>query len=210
MQIDISRIGDGIYHLEFPTQYGITSTCLRIQEFYESDLPGFRGKYFTLEEYMDAYAKWSGNFTYFSDWSGFNFTDKVVDSFSKVFRRSCLLEKEKHLLDVLASIPDDQYAIVGTIKGHTKTLKHEISHAMYYLDGTYRRRANALLKAREDSEELLETLHKMGYGKNVLKDELQAYLATDTKPELKKHFGEAPERDAHKALYKEFYSKYVD
>ena len=40
----------------FDTQYDLCSTLVRIQEFYESDSDKFRGKLFTLDEYMDYYA----------------------------------------------------------------------------------------------------------------------------------------------------------
>ena len=51
---------------------------VRMQEFYES--PKFKGKYFTLEQYMDYWSKefGKGSFTYPSVWDGFNIPGKVL------------------------------------------------------------------------------------------------------------------------------------
>ena len=63
------RLADGIYLVRFDSQYALASTFLRIQEHYESSR--FRGRVFSLEDYMDWYAGRFGAFTYYQDWSGF-------------------------------------------------------------------------------------------------------------------------------------------
>jgi len=46
-----------IINVEYNTRYELCSCFMRIQEFYESDIPVIRGNYFTLDQYMDEYAK---------------------------------------------------------------------------------------------------------------------------------------------------------
>ena len=67
-----------IYILNFETQYELCMSFVRMQEFYES--PKFKGKYFTLEQYMDYWSKefGKGSFTYPSVWNGFNLPGKVL------------------------------------------------------------------------------------------------------------------------------------
>jgi len=50
-----------IYLVIAPSQYILAATFMRFQEYHES--PEFKGRIFTVEEYMDWYAKTYGNFT---------------------------------------------------------------------------------------------------------------------------------------------------
>lgn len=65
-----------IFHVNFSSQEELASTFLRFQEHFES--PSFKGKIFSLDDYKRWYIKHSpngqktGEFTYYSDWSGFN------------------------------------------------------------------------------------------------------------------------------------------
>jgi hypothetical protein len=78
-RISTHKIADGIYLLRFKTQYELTSTFLRVQEYYES--PRFQGRIFTLEQFMDWYAAQYGSFSYFEDWSGFNVPSTAFQPF---------------------------------------------------------------------------------------------------------------------------------
>ena len=86
-----------IYLIQAATGYQLASTFLRFQEHYGS--PRFRGRRFTLEEYMDWYAAEYGGFTYFDDWEGFNIPSWVLSPFRNG-EFDPLLRKEKKLLDV--------------------------------------------------------------------------------------------------------------
>ena len=90
-----SRIADGVFLLRFSTQYELASTLLRVQEHYESKR--FRNRVFTLEQYMDWYAKEYGAFTYYEDWSGFNVPSTAFTPFFRG-RFDPLLRKEQRLL----------------------------------------------------------------------------------------------------------------
>src|SRR4249920_176504 len=90
-----TRIARGIFLVRFDSQYELASTFLRIQEHYESSR--FRGRVFTLEQYMDWYAARFGAFTYFEDWSGFNVPSTAFEPFYRG-RFDPLLRKEARLL----------------------------------------------------------------------------------------------------------------
>jgi len=166
----------GIYHLNFPTQHLLTSTFLRFQEYYES--PRFRGKVFTLEEFMDWYAQAQGkkgNFTYFTDWSGFNIPSKVFAPF-RAGKFDPLTTKEAALVELFRGVPEPFY-VIGTFgkNGDPATLHHEIAHGLYTTQPGYRARVDAILKTA-DLRPLFERLRKMGYDDSVVPDEAQAYL----------------------------------
>ena len=63
----LTEIENNIYHVKFENQYQITSTFMRLQEFYESSHKNIKHHFFTVEEYMDIYAKENGNFSYYID-----------------------------------------------------------------------------------------------------------------------------------------------
>ena len=70
-----------IFQVEAESQYDLAMTFIRIQEFYESPFREIRGHDFILEKYMDRYAKEYGNFTYTTDWNGFNVPGDIVRKF---------------------------------------------------------------------------------------------------------------------------------
>jgi hypothetical protein len=70
----IEKVKPKIFAIIIEDSYDRAMTFLRIQEFYESPNPAFRGnKDFSFSEYMKWYTKEYGKgFTYGTDWSGFN------------------------------------------------------------------------------------------------------------------------------------------
>ena len=185
-KMKLTQIKPHIYYLLFDTQYELCSTMLRIEEFYESPYKNIKGKYFTLETYMDTYAKDTGNFTYYSDWNGYNIPSDSINEFWKTFNNypvepllNSLLEKEKKLYDILTGISDPKYYLIATHKKVVKSaLNHELAHAYYYLDPDYKKAMDDLIGGFKHRKAMETKLLKMGYGKSVLSDEIQAYLST--------------------------------
>lgn len=222
-EIEKKEVRKGIFSLRFRNQYETCSTFLRLQEFYESPFKEIKGHVFTLEEYMDRYAQEMGNFTYTTDWAGFNVPGHVVKNFFKTFETlgEPLLKKEEDLYGILEDQieGDDKFYVIGHYEKKAlpdwkkeedfySTLAHEIAHGLFYLDASYKRRALALVsglpeKATEKMSEKL--LGSGGYCKSVLKDEFQAYLATSETDRLKRMFGlpMAKISKPFKALFKE-------
>lgn len=179
----------GVLHLEFNSQLNLAKAFMRMQEFYESPLGDFRGRYFTRDEFKQAYAEskgtgtgW-GEFTYYSDWNGFNVPGNVADKFLEIFNIDFM---EQYLVDTIREHRDSygQYYVIGThTQGEATVIDHELSHAFWYLDPAYRKLAQHLA----DMELPIifhalasNALKKMGYHEDVLDDEITAYLSTST------------------------------
>jgi len=198
MDIKTNIILPHIYILEFKTQYELCMSFLRMQEFYES--PEFKGKYFTLEAFIEYWSRefGHGNFDYPSRWQGFNLPSHIIYKWEKLFMgrerdqsTTVEIEREICLLDAISSARAQEsnmgkYYVIGIhdeMPKHQqiKVAEHEIAHALYYLHPKYRRKMKRLLKdmPKEESSSVSHLLIDMGYGKNVIKDELQAYFATN-------------------------------
>lgn len=172
------RIHESIYLVEFPTQYQLAATFLRFQEYYESKR--FHGRVFSLEEYMDWYAKQYGNFTYYEDWSGFNIPSAVLKPFREG-QFDPLLRKERELLDLFADRTDDFYMVGVTGNGggiDPDTTRHELAHALFNTHDVYRTAVRRKLR-EYDTSKIKRLLEDHGYWKHVLEDEVHAYLLTN-------------------------------
>jgi len=195
MSLQLKEILPGIYHIKFPNQYGLTSTFMRLQEFYESSFEEIRNQYFTVEQYMDRYAQEFGNFMYFSDWNGFNVPGDVISRFFRKFSNiksrhtyQYLTIKEKRLLKLVLPLiqSDTNFYLIATHKD--QDLQHEIAHGFWYLNDKYQKAMMKLVSKYEHVNEFKELLLKKGYGENVLDDEVHAYLTHGTKTYLKNQF----------------------
>jgi hypothetical protein len=165
------RVGPGIYLLRFKTQYGLTSTFLRVQEHYES--PEFHGRVFSLEQYLDWYAGQHGNFIYYQDWSGFNVPSTAFAPFyAGAF--DPLTRKEKRLLALFAGL-SGRFYVIGIYEGRGSTLTHELAHALFFTDDDYRTKVREAMRPY-DTRTLEQQIAKAGYARHVIEDEIQAYL----------------------------------
>lgn len=165
------RVADGIFLVRFETQYALASTFLRIQEHYESSR--FRGRVFTLEDYMDWYAATFGAFTYFEDWSGFNVPSTALAPFYEG-QFDPLLRKEQRLLRLFSRERSPFYVIGAT---SATDLTHEVAHALFFLRPSYRTAVLAAMR-EHDTRALTKDLAARGYHRRVLTDEAHAYLVS--------------------------------
>lgn len=196
MEIRIENPYDGIYHAKFPTRYECAATFLRLQEFYESPFKGFYRKYFTLEEYMDKYAKENGNFTYTSDWEGFNVPGNIVRKFFKKdssFWEDMMCKETilyNNLVEVITS--KKRFYLIGTSDedGHD-AVDHECAHGFWYLNRYYKAEQQYVLDGIAPSIviRLKKKILDKGYRESVVPDELQAYLSTSMKKDLEAMLG---------------------
>jgi len=183
-----------VYSLNFDTRYDLCMSFVRIQEFYES--PKFRGKYFTLEQYIDYWCKdfGKGSFTYPSVWGGFNVPGKVLNNWinkfqrrnndvrdkeNKIFEKICVLMRKEGVTDY------KKIYVIGTHSENKAcadeiTINHELAHAMYSLYPKYKKSCKELINGltKEQYEKFKDKLIKMGYCNEVVDDELQAYFST--------------------------------
>lgn len=164
-----------IYLVRFSSQYEITSTFMRFQEYYES--PRFRGRVFSWEDFMDWYAKQKGNFTYFEDWNGFNIPSHVLAPFY-AGKFNPLMKKEEKLLSRFKNMGGNFY-IIGTWRtGKEGDLNHEITHGLFYCRPDYQRQVRRCMR-HFDTSVIKRELLKLGYHSAVIVDEINAYVLND-------------------------------
>ena len=77
--------------------------------------------------------------------------------------------------------PDSKYYLIGVDKFKGKVMNHEIAHGLYYIDPGYKQECLKLIENLNKSvyKELSSIISKMGYSKDVIDDEIQAYLSTE-------------------------------
>lgn len=180
-----------VYLLTFKTRYELCMSFVRIQEFYESASSKFKGKYFTLEDYIDYWSLEHGkdSFTYPSVWNGFNVPSSVFNKWIEIFHE--LRPRENEVLKSVGELyreeygsqKDGEYYVIAVHeeKDQAATIKHETAHALYYLHPEYKKMCDKLLKKvpKPQYEKNRNSLLKMGYCKGVMKDELQAYYSVE-------------------------------
>ncbi len=212
-KIRIKKIFDRVYHVNFQTEVELARSFLRFEEYYEN--PVFKGKIFTFDEFRAWYTansprgKKTGKFTYFHDWGGFNITTKILKPFYD--RKFDPLSKDEiRLLDVLEPKKDDDASIIGTYGLNNKSIfKHEIAHGLFYTNHNYQQRVLEVVNGLDgkDKDKIDRFLLHLGYGKDVLLDETQAFLLD------RRHLGSygiSGERIAEagkkiKKIFREFY-----
>lgn len=183
VKFSVSEIIPNVFHLQFDSRKDLTSTLVRFEEFYES--PEFRNKVFSMEEFFFWYknSKKHKRFSYFTDWSGFNFPSYVFKPFwSNKFTNFTKREQK-----VLKAFPENKnkFYIIGTYKSNNKkyqellVLKHELAHALFYTDKNYRRNVLKILKELKTTKPLEKYLASLGYHPGVFLDEIHAYYLTD-------------------------------
>ena len=197
---EFKKLTNQIYLIEADTQYELCMTFIRLQEYYESPFEDIRGKNFTLEDYMDRYAKENGNFTYCEDWNGFNVPGEVVRKFFSTkhteFMRNGASWKEKwlftQLIDNNILRNEEEFYLLGTHKEEKEedVLAHEYAHAFYHLDEKYRQAQNEWLDClpEKQKKQIRKALKEEGYDKSVYWDEAQAYISTSHRSDLEDIF----------------------
>lgn len=185
-------ITPNILHIDTGTMYELGSLFVRMQEFYECPSDQFRGKYFAMDDYMDWYASNNdGKFTYFEDWAGFNIPGNVLISFYHTFKD--LRPKEAdlfaHIMDFILD-DDANFYVIGSYQAKASTIAHELRHAFYYLNESYRRQCDDIFKAMPESvkEYVRDYLLDIGYSDIVVPDETQAYFGSESAESLSERF----------------------
>jgi len=174
---DIKNMKLPIYLIESKSRQDLAQTFMRFQEYYES--PEFAGKYFTTEDFLAWYGQKYRKSVYHKDWSGFNVPSNVFNPFFEG-NFDPLTDKEKKLLNFLKGV-DGEFYVIGITKADydwVETLKHELAHGMFFSDKSYREEILACISELSPNSARM-SLKKMGYGSNVIDDEVNAYLLTE-------------------------------
>ncbi len=155
------------------SQTELGETFIRFQEYYESDNPEFRNQVFTLGSVKHYYSKEYGSDLYSDTWVGFNFPSSVLIPFKQGLFDP-LTNYETVLLEAL-KYRNDNFYIIGA--QNKSTLRHELCHAMYGYSIKYKNEIDKFItKNQSRFKKVSKYILDKGYTKDVLKDELQAYI----------------------------------
>lgn len=181
----IKEIKPNIFLFEFKNHYDMCMHFLRYQEYYESSSPQFRGKAFTIFDFMRWYAiKFGkGSFTYTNDWNGFNIPGNIIWD---IVNQHLIPDRNHYDVAMYNAwktcyhkAGSFNFYIIGVVKGNG-ALDHEIAHGFFYLYPEYKKDTTKLVKSLKPSlrKEINATLKRLGYTPKVYIDEAQAYLST--------------------------------
>jgi hypothetical protein len=183
---ELSEIADNVYLCTIDDKYDLAMTFCRVQEYYESPFHNIRGKNFEMMDFMRRYSKEKGEglFTYPEDWVGYNVPGKVIE---KCYIDTSICDINNYD-DLMLSIHDEltektgttNYYLIGSRPKEKDTIKHEVSHGLYYTNKKYKKIADQALSKipKKIYLKLAESLYAIGYAKKTIKDEIHAYLST--------------------------------
>jgi hypothetical protein len=164
---------------------------LRVQEYYESPNPEFRGKNFNIWDYIEWYSRRNNDvFTYTFDWGGFNIPLKTAwDCYEKLKENESPYDE---VMDgIIRTIEMTMFNkkntrnwngyIIGAPSTDDDTFEHEVCHGLYATNKQYRELVDEVTIAIPPKEYKIfkNNLMKMGYNGIVIDDEIQAYLSTN-------------------------------
>lgn len=187
VSFDVEHIGRNVFLVTIPNEFDLAMTFLRAQEFYESNCAQFKGKSFSVIDYIRWYAHQRSNkFSYPQDWAGFNLPGHALVSAMSSIPKYDGNVYDYAMQDILNRIFDmntcNRFYVIGiSSKSQIYVMDHEIAHALYYLDSSYKRKVNSVLYEEVDTDTINEArinLGTMGYHKSVFTDEIQAYIVS--------------------------------
>lgn len=178
------------YLLLFKNQKDLAMTFCRVQEFYESDKPELKGKFFTFADFIESQMDKNGNIHYFDTWDGFNVPGHIFKEWLSNLDETTRYENE--LLKVV-NTSVEQFYIIGALEKDKATINHEIAHALFYIVEDYKIEMSKLndefkKQYKGQYNKLVKELKKMGYAEDVLFDEIQAYMSTSKNSDLVDYF----------------------
>ena len=182
MKYLIKEVKPNIYAVIIKDKYDRAMLFCRAQEYYESPSPKFRGKEFSIWDYMKWYhERYGRGFSYGDDWSGFNIPVKVIrECYNKLNKTETPYDKKMDEILSFLSIKvesKDGY-VIGCGSTICDTFKHELCHGLYFTNKDYKKQMDALTKGlpKKYYSQFKKNLLEMGYASKVVDDEIQAYL----------------------------------
>jgi hypothetical protein len=160
---------------------------MRYQEFYESDSDTFRGKGFKWKDYVKYYKEKTKNdiFTYHEDWAGYNIPCSSIESCIKLIPDLNFYDLIMFsIVDTIRGIVgNDNYYLIGIDQSTGEDpdlIYHEVAHGLWFSTPSYKAKqmTNIAKMNPATRDGLSKKISNMGYGENVIDDEIQAYLST--------------------------------
>jgi hypothetical protein len=160
---------------------------MRYQEFYESDSDTFRGKGFKWKDFVKFYKEKTKNkiFTYHKDWAGYNIPCNSIESCIALIPDLNFYDLIMFsVVDTIKNIiGDDDYYLIGIDQSNgddPSLIYHEVAHGLWFSSPEYKYQQKNNIEDMNPSvrDQLSKKISGMGYGQNVIDDEIQAYLST--------------------------------
>lgn len=197
----LQRLADDIYLVTSDEQFDVSMLFLRPQEFYECPTDVVRSRPFELVRYMRWFSvEWertslrrTRGFTYHCDWVGFNLPSHILDDMYAVgvpdvnIYDRCMsaiyetIKSQRRRCDNHGDGDSKRFYILGVVTGGS-ALQHELAHALWYVNDTYKTRQMANIDALEHRtyDEIRKAIVTEGYldRDDIIVDEMQAYMST--------------------------------
>jgi hypothetical protein len=215
--IELYHCGDHIWSVKIEDSHSRAMLFLRPQEFYESAFEEIISKQFKFSRFQDIYKQHYGKqeFTYGSDWSGFNIPSTILEECMFNIDENDINNYDKIMLSIISTIKesegDNNYYLLGVDELANHLLEHEFAHAMWFTLPEYKSTMTQLNnecdKVVKDS--ISKCITDYGYADHVLSDELQAYMSTGLASKMEEmnidNIDEWVEK--YKEVFDMFYSK---
>jgi hypothetical protein len=217
IEYKIEEVRPNVFAVIVKDHYHRAMLFCRVQEYYESPNPEFRGKNFSIWDYIEWYSREHGDvFTYTFDWGGFNIPLNVAEScYSKLLKKGEFtpydLEMNYIVKTIRGMVGNGKAYIIGAPSTDDDTFEHEVCHGLYTTNKEYKELVDEITETIEwqDYLKFEKNLFDMGYTAAVILDEIQAYLTTNY--EYTK-FSKGVSKRKCKALHKEYkkvFDKYL-
>jgi hypothetical protein len=201
---EIKEVRDRVFAVIMEDDYARPMTFLRVQEYYESPNPDFRGKHFNIWDYIEWYSREKKDvFTYAFDWGGFNIPlpiawecyegkDKAQKKGYNGVRSlpdSWKSKWDETMKDIIWEVQSKMFNkknrrdmnayIIGAKDTENSTFQHEVAHGLYYTNKEYKELMDEITQTipLDTYLKFRGNLLKMGYTESVVDDEIQAYLS---------------------------------
>ncbi len=179
----VEEVEPNIFMVFMNDRYSLGRTFMRFQEYYESPYPDIRNNVFTREHFRKIYRERRNacNFTYCNDWAGYNIPSYILKPFIDG-KFNPLVACEKKLVNLFKNVKGKFY-VIGAIPSDKATVKHEISHGLWYTRDEYKVAQRKALKglSKHSRKKIDYYLSDYGYCKEVLEDETVAFLLANSK-----------------------------
>ncbi len=186
-QIELFEMYPKIFALVIKDDKLRARVFMRYQEFYESDSDSFRGKGFKWQDYTKFYKEKTKKdyFSYHEDWAGYNMPCTSIEScIAKIPDLNFYDLIMFSVVDTIKNIiGGDNYYLIGIDQSDGEDpslIFHEVAHGLWFSSPIYKRKQFNNIERMNPSvrNTISKKITGMGYGENVVDDEIQAYLST--------------------------------
>lgn len=185
VKISSKKIHDSILHIKIEDQIEMCLHVMRFSEYLECKSKEIRGKTFDFDQLIRYYYDEFGTFDYCERWGAFNIPGHAIVKFRKLMDGK-LTKRELAFLKIVdkhfkKNEQLDMYVIVTNGKNHG--FRHELIHALYYVNLDYNILCQKLIKQIKpiDFRKIKSKLMNLGYNESVILDEINAYISSGSR-----------------------------